>query len=147
MGHDSQGDAARGFAETPQRVDVALAIPLREGRVLVGRRPPGSHLGGLWEFPGGRIEPGEEPAAAARRELDEETGLTAGDLEPLVLLVHDYADRPLRFHVFLAREPAGEPRRRPGGEWVWKQPLELRELDMPEANRMMLRALWWRLGV
>lgn len=141
------GSAERGFSETPERVDVALAIPLRDGRVLVARRPPGVHLAGRWEFPGGKLKPGEKPADAARRELGEETGLTAGDLEPLVLLVHDYADRPLRFHVFLVREPAGEPRPGPGGEWVWKTPLELRELEMPEANRQMLRALRWRLGV
>ena len=138
-----KGDA---LEESPGRVDVALAIPVREGRVLVGRRPPGVHLAGFWEFPGGRVEPGEEPMAAALRELAEETGLRAGSLEPLVLVVHDYADRPLRFHVFLARELDGEPGGRREGEWSWKSPAELRELEMPEANRPMLRALRWRLG-
>jgi len=143
MAEDAPESGRHGFAETRDRIDIALAIPVRESRVLVGLRPRGGHLAGFWEFPGGRVEPGEEPSRAARRELAEETGMTAADLEPLVLVVHDYADRPLRFHVFLARDPAGRPR----GEWVWKTPAELRELEMPEANRPMLRALRWRLGI
>ena len=63
--------------------EVALAVPTRGGRVLVGKRPIGGHLPGEWEFPGGRINPGESAETAARRELTEETGLTAADLEPL----------------------------------------------------------------
>ena len=133
------------FAESPDRVDIALAVPLRGGRVLVARRASGQHLGGLWEFPGGRIEAGEEPATAARREMAEETGLCGGEVEPLTVLVHDYADRPLRFHVFLVREPAGEVRIDRPRQWAWKTPAELDELEMPEANRPMLRALKWRL--
>jgi 8-oxo-dGTP diphosphatase len=147
MAHDSPTGDRSGFRETPERIDVALAIPVRAGWVLVGRRPPGVHLAGSWEFPGGRIEPGEEPSDAARRELLEETGLRSDSLEPLVLVVHDYADRPLRFHVFLAHDPVGMLRRRPGGEWIWKSPEELRELQMPEANQSMLRALRWRIGL
>ena len=146
MADDAAGGKAGGHEETPERVDVALAVPVREGRVLVGRRPPDVHMAGYLEFPGGRVEPGEEPLTAARRELEEETGLRADSWEPLVLVVHDYADRPLRFHVFLARDPIGEPRRRPHGEWSWKSPSELGESEMPEANRPMLRALRWRLG-
>jgi 8-oxo-dGTP diphosphatase len=132
------------FEETPGRIDVALAIPIREGKMLVARRLQGTHLAGHWEFPGGKIDHGEDPARAAARELLEETGLRADDLEPLVLLVHDYADRPLRFHVFLAREPDGELR---GDEprWVWKTLTELEQLRMPDANRQMLRALRWRV--
>jgi mutator protein MutT len=120
---------------------VALALPLRERRVLVARRPSGVHLAGLWEFPGGRVHPGEDPAAAARRELAEETGLSAGEIEPLVVVVHDYADRPLRLHVFLARDPEGDVRLDAHRGWAWKTLDELDRLDMPEANRRMLRAL------
>lgn len=142
---DSANEGTGEFEETPGRIDVALAVPVRGRRVLVARRTAEQHLGGLWEFPGGRIEPGEEPAAAARRELEEETGLRVGEVEPLVVLVHDYADRPLRFHVFIAREPEGEVRIDTPREWAWKATSELEGLEMPEANRQMLRALKWRL--
>ncbi len=123
---------------------MALAIPLRQSRFLVARRQRGLHLAGYWEFPGGKIEAGEDPAAAARRELEEETGLSAASLEPLVVLVHDYADKPLRLHVFIAREPRGEVRMDGDRAWSWKTLEELQELRMPEANRQMLRALGWR---
>ena len=132
------------FVETPGRIDVALVVPFRDRRFLVARRQAGVHLEGYWEFPGGKIEAGEDPAGAARRELKEETGLTAPSLEPLVVVVHDYADRPIRFHVFLAREPRGEVRLADEREWAWKTREELAELGMPEANRQILRALEWR---
>jgi 8-oxo-dGTP diphosphatase len=133
------------FPETPGRVDVALAIPLRGTRLLVARRAEGLHLAGHWEFPGGKIEAGEEPAEAARRELLEETGLVARSLEPLAVFVHDYAELPLRFHVFLAREPEGEVRMDSHREFAWRDYDEVRELRMPEANRRIVGALRWRL--
>jgi 8-oxo-dGTP diphosphatase len=75
-------------AREPQ--DVALAVAVRGARCLVARRPPGVHLAGAWEFPGGKLEPGETAEAAARRELTEETGLVATALEPLVVVLHEY---------------------------------------------------------
>ena len=122
-------------------VDVALAIVVREGRVLVARREPGSHLEGLWEFPGGKIEPGEEPHAAALRELREETGLEAQDAEPLNIFHYAYPDRDVRLHAFVVRDARGEP-----GRWEWVERGSLEALPMPEANRAILRALAWRLG-
>ena len=124
--------------------DVALAIPLRDGKLLVARRPEGGHLAGRWEFPGGKLEPGEEPAAAARRELEEETGLIARRLEPLVIVVHDYTEMPLRLHVFLAPDTEGNACA--DREWIWRSRAELERLEMPEANRQVLRALKWRIG-
>jgi len=132
--------------ETPGRLDIALAIPVRDDRVLVARRGEGLHLAGHWEFPGGKIEKGETPAEAARRELAEETGLVADELEPLAIVVHDYAEAPLRFHVFLAREYEGEPRLGGPRRLTWVGLDELATMRIPEANRQMLRALRWRLG-
>ncbi len=124
--------------------EVALAVPWRGGRVLVARRAAGSHLEGLWEFPGGKIADGEEPAAAAARELREETGLVAVALEPLTVFHYAYPDRDLRLHVFLARDPEGEPRVDGGRDWAWVETERLGSLPMPEANRAILRSLSWR---
>jgi 8-oxo-dGTP diphosphatase len=129
----------------PSRTEVALAVPVRAGACLVARRAPDAHLGGLWEFPGGKIAPGESPIDAARRELAEETGLTAHTLEPLVVVVHDYADRSVRLHGFLARDPEGEVSVEGGREWAWVSGDELPTLEMPVANTAILRALRWRL--
>lgn len=131
--------------ETRHRVDIALAIAERDGKLLVAQRRADRHLAGLWEFPGGKIEPGEEPAEAARRELSEETGLAAERLEPLALVVHDYAEMPLRFHVFLARQVAGELHAEAERRWRWKSYDAVCALEMPAANRPMLRALRWRM--
>jgi 8-oxo-dGTP diphosphatase len=131
--------------EDSRTIEVALVVPVVEGRVLVARRSPGAHLEGLWEFPGGKIANGEEPSAAARRELTEETGLVAGGLEPLLVLVHEYPERSVRLHVFLARDPRGEVRIDRPRAWDWKTLEQIGELEMPPANARILSALRWRL--
>lgn len=117
---------------------------MRGGRFLVSRRAPGAHLGGLLEFPGGKIADREAPAEAALRELREETGLSGAQAEPLVVVVHDYPDRTVRLHAFLVREPAGEVEMEGASEWAWVERAELDTLEMPEANGPILRALAWR---
>jgi mutator protein MutT len=119
-------------------------VTVRAGRVLVRRRAGDALLEGLFEFPGGKVEPGEEPADAARRELREEAGLDGGDLEPLVVHVFDYPDRKLRLHAFLVREPRTGELERAGG-WTWVGIDELAALPMPAANRPIVQALRWRL--
>jgi 8-oxo-dGTP diphosphatase len=119
---------------------------VRDGSVLVAKRGGDQHLAGTWEFPGGKIEPDEEPAEAALRELREETGLTAPSAEPLLVFVHDYPDRRLRFHAFVVRSESGEVTLDRGREFSWMSPASLDGLSMPDANRAILRALKWRLG-
>jgi 8-oxo-dGTP diphosphatase len=126
-------------------IDVALALAVRDGRLLVARRAAAAHLGGLWEFPGGKVHDGESPAEAARRELREETGLEAGALEPVGLFVHEYPDRSVRLHVYLARDPVGEVGIDGGREHAWHTLADLAALAMPEANAPILRALRWRI--
>jgi 8-oxo-dGTP diphosphatase len=123
-----------------------LAIVVRGGLVLVAKRAEAQHLPGAWEFPGGKIEGGEEPADAALRELREETGLAAAIAESLLVFVHDYPDRRLRFHAFVVTDAKGEVETDGDRTFAWVAPSSLDVLPMPEANRAILRALRWRLG-
>ena len=118
---------------------------MRGGLILVARRAESQHLPGAWEFPGGRIEEGEGPADAALRELREETGLAAASATSLLVFVHDYPERRLRFHAFVVTDATGEVATDGGRDFAWVQPSSLDELTMPEANRAILRALRWRL--
>ena len=125
------------------RLEIAIAVALRGDAVLLRPRPEQGSLAGAWEFPGGRIEPGEDALAAARREMREETGLTGGRWEPLLVHVHDYPDRRVRLHAFLVREPEGIPIGEP--TWVWVPMDRVRDLPLPGANGPLLEALERRL--
>jgi 8-oxo-dGTP diphosphatase len=119
---------------------------VREGSILVARRADDQHAGGAWEFPGGKVESGEEPADAALRELREETGLRGAIATPLLVFVHDYPDRRLRFHAFVVADADGEVVTEGGRAYQWAPTASLEDLPMPEANRAILRALRWRLS-
>jgi 8-oxo-dGTP diphosphatase len=126
----------------PEPLPIAVAVVLSEGRVLIGRRPEGVPLAGLWEFPGGKVARGETPSEAAARECREETGLAVrvGDLDHEV--IHSYSDGRLRIGFFLARpvDTAGAPR--PPFRWV---PLgELPSYSFPPANAAMIARLTGR---
>ena len=121
------------------RLEIAIAVALRGAEVLLRPRAEDGSLAGAWEFPGGKMEAGEDPLAAAMREMREETGLTGGHWEPLAVQEHDYPDRRVRLHAFLVREPRGTPGGAP--PWTWVPVSRVRDLPLPGANGPILEAL------
>lgn len=114
----------------------AVALIDIEGRVLLGQRPEGKSMAGLWEFPGGKVEPGETPEAALIRELHEELGIDtwASCLAPLTFASHAYDDFHLLMPLFACRKWQGTPRSREGQALKWVRPNQLRDYPMPPAD-------------
>jgi len=115
-------------------VVVLAAIIEREGRYLLSRRLDGTHLAGLWEFPGGKWEPDETHEACLSRELLEELGVDSTVGAELIVTEHAYPDRTVRLH-FRRCAIAGEPRPMLGQELRWVTLAELGTLELPEADR------------
>lgn len=115
---------------------VAVALVDVDGRVLMAQRPEGKAMAGLWEFPGGKIEPGESPEAALIRELSEELGIdtTESCLAPLTFASHIYESFSLLMPLFVCRKWSGTPIGREGQAIKWCKVNELRDLPMPEAD-------------
>lgn len=122
---------------------AACALVDRDGRVLVTRRPKGRHLAGLWEFPGGKVEPGETPEECLIRELDEELGIRtrASCLAPLTFASHRYPEFHLLMPLWVCRVWEGIPQPREGQEMRWVWPRELEQLPMPPADRPLVAML------
>jgi mutator protein MutT len=118
-----------------------LAVIERSGSVLLALRPPGSHMAGHWEFPGGRIEPGETPEACIRRELREELGVEARVVGSLGVLDHAYPDRRVVLHCFRCEIVSGEPRPLASERLAWTPIGDLGARRLPPADRRLLRAL------
>jgi mutator protein MutT len=114
-------------------VVVTAAIVERHGRWLVARRLKGTHLEGLWEFPGGKIEPGESLEACLVRELAEELGVAGRVLGPRWSTTHDYPAKRVELHFFDC-EIDGEPQPLLGQELRWVDASELAALPLPEAD-------------
>jgi len=122
-------------------LDVALALLHRDGRWLVARRFAQAHLGGMWEFPGGKREPGESPGRAAVRELLEECGVDAAAERTMRSVTCEYEDRVVNLTPVICRWRAGEPHPIGNEECRWVSADELGRLEMPAVNEMILREL------
>ena len=127
---------------------VAVALVDVDGRVLISQRPPTKALGGLWEFPGGKIEPGERPEQALIRELDEELGIIVREpcLAPLTFASHSYPDMHLLMPLYICRRWEGTPSSREGQAFKWVRPRALRDHPMPPADEPLIPALIDLLG-
>ena len=115
---------------------AAVALIDVDGRVLLAQRPEGKSMAGLWEFPGGKVEPGETPEAALMRELHEELGIEtwASCLAPLTFASHAYADFHLLMPLFACRKWDGQPQPREAQRLAWVRASELRDYPMPPAD-------------
>ncbi|WP_108893075.1 (deoxy)nucleoside triphosphate pyrophosphohydrolase [Palleronia abyssalis] len=121
----------------------AVALIDRDGRVLLAQRPEGKSMAGLWEFPGGKIEPGERPEEALIRELHEELGIDtwASCLAPLTFASHAYDDFHLLMPLFACRKWDGQPRAKEGQVLKWVRPDEMRSYPMPPADLPLIPIL------
>ncbi len=119
---------------------IAIAVVEQDGRFLIGQRPPGVALAGLWEFPGGKIEPGETPEAGAVRECLEETGLVVEPLFRYPEREHAYAHDRVQL-MFIACRLASDALDPPREPFRWVERAKLCEYEFPVANAELLRAL------
>jgi len=115
---------------------VACALVDADGRVLIAQRPEGKQLAGLWEFPGGKLEPGETPEEAVVRELREELGIETkvACLAPLTFASHSYESFHLLMPLFVCRRFWGIPAPQEGQALKWVRPAKLRDYPMPAAD-------------
>ncbi len=160
--HAGMVECGRGMVVTPARAEeaiesvfferlaprapllvAAVALVDRDGRVLLAQRPPGKQLAGLWEFPGGKVDPGETPEAALIRELKEEIGVDTAEscLAPFTFASHTYEDFHLLMPLFVCRVWEGNPQSLEGQKLAWARPNEMKNYPMPPADKPLVAML------
>ena len=149
MGAPSEGEDGCFAAAAPLPVGlpiitvVAVALLDADNRILLGQRPPGKTMAGLWEFPGGKIEAGETPEAALVRELYEELGvdIRASCLAPLAFASHSYEKFHLLMPLYVCRQWRGKVTTKEGQQLAWVRPERLRDYSMPPADEPLIPIL------
>ena len=118
----------------------AVALLDADNRVLLAQRPEGKSMAGLWEFPGGKIDPGETPEAALIRELDEELGIDTHEscLAPIGFASHAYDDFHLLMPLYVCRRWKGTVTPQEGQEVTWVRPMRLGDYPMPPADKPLI---------
>ena len=131
------------MTDKPLLLVVACALVDPDRRVLIAKRPEGKSMAGLWEFPGGKVEPGETPEVALIRELDEELGIETKEacLAPLSFVSHAYENIHLLMPLYVCRKWQGTPRTREHQALKWVRPQALRDYPMPPADEPLIAAL------
>jgi 8-oxo-dGTP diphosphatase len=122
---------------------AACALVDADGRVLLAQRPAGKPMAGLWEFPGGKVEPGERPEQTLIRELKEELGIDVNEacLAPLTFASHGYADFHLLMPLYVCRRWEGTVTAREGQRLAWVRSSRLRDYPMPPADEPLISHL------
>jgi 8-oxo-dGTP diphosphatase len=133
--------AVEPLAGTRLAVVAGVIYNPERNRILIARRPAHLHLGGFWEFPGGKIQPGESPRAALTRELLEELAITVIDCAPLLAVSHDYADKAVLLDVWGVNQFSGVPAGNEGQEIAWVAIGDLHRYEFPAANQAVLARL------
>ena len=130
-------------ANRPIVLVTAVALLDRNDRVLIGRRPLGKPMAGLWEFPGGKVNNGETPETALIRELDEELGIhvSTGCLAPLTFASHGYDQFHLLMPLYVCQKWDGIVTAREGQKLKWIHPVSLSDYDMPPADRPLVAVM------
>jgi mutator protein MutT len=130
-------------------VEVAAGLVFRDGKLLITQRLPEAHLGGLWEFPGGKLEVGESFEQCLRRELAEELGIEAQVHELVEELTHHYTERSVHLKFFRCRWLRHEPRPILCHDLAWISPAQLSDYKFPAADARLLAKLsadWQKLA-
>jgi len=122
-------------------IEVAAGIIAHEGRYLIARRKAGSHLGGLWEFPGGKREAGETLEECLHRELREELNIRIGAPTPFRTLRHEYLEKVVELHFFCCRIETGTAVALDCAEVRWVYPYEMGAFEFPPADQPVIAAL------
>jgi mutator protein MutT len=124
-----------------RKIDVVAAIIRRNGKILITKRLKDAHLGGLWEFPGGKVEAGESFEAALQREIEEELGVQIVVGGEFFTTEHDYPNKSVRLHFFGCTLVEGQPQSLGVSDFQWVDPQELPNFEFPPADVELIRRL------
>jgi mutator protein MutT len=124
-----------------KQIDAAIAIIIRDEKVLICQRKDDDTFGGFWEFPGGKQECDETLEQCLARELREELNISAHPIHSFAAVVHEYPDAVVRLHPFLCEHKAGEPEHLECQATRWIEPVELRDYQFPPANEELIERI------